>query len=284
MTEEIDGLEFRPFGAADLEAAVELSRSSRWPHRMDDWKRLLLLGEGIAAEHQGKLVGTALAWRFGPAWATIGMVLVAPALQRKGIGRRMMHLLLEDLGERSVLLHATGSACKLYETLGFRAIGEIHQHQGIAQSAPIIGLAPGARLRPLGRSDAPALQALDQLASGMPRDALMERLIERGEGVVLDRDGTALGFSFRRDFGRGQLIGPVAAPDQAGAQALIAHWVNHGVRRFVRIDVPADSGLSDWLEALGLQKADTVTAMVRGAKLARAESPLLWALTAQSLG
>ncbi|NUA28471.1 GNAT family N-acetyltransferase [Cupriavidus basilensis] len=284
MTEEIDGFAFRPFGPADLEAAVELSRSSRWPHRMDDWKRLLLLGEGIAVEHQGKLIGTALAWRFGPSWATLGMVLVSPEFQRRGIGRHMVSLLLEDLGERSVLLHTAAGARKLYASLGFQAVGEIHQHQGIAQSAPIIGLAPGARLRPLGRADATPLQALDQLATGMPRDALLERLIERGDGVVLDRDGTALGFSFRRDFGKGQLIGPVVAPDQPGAQALIAHWVNHGVRRFVRIDVPAESGLSEWLEALGLQKVDTITAMVRGASLARAESPLLWALTAQSLG
>ena len=36
---------------------------------------------------------------------------------------------------------------------------------------------------------------------------------------------------------------------------------------FVRIDTPGDSGLSDWLEGLGLARVDTVVKMARNGTL-----------------
>ena len=47
-----------------------------------------------------------------------------------------------------MLLHATSEGRGLYERLGFVRTGEIRQHQGVAQPAPLIALGPGWRLRP----------------------------------------------------------------------------------------------------------------------------------------
>ena len=63
----------RPFRASDLETAHGLSAKLQWPHRLEDWQFALAHGTGIVAEHDGRVVGTALRWR-GPicgGWALI---------------------------------------------------------------------------------------------------------------------------------------------------------------------------------------------------------------------
>ena len=60
-----------------------------------------------------------------------------------------MTALLEGLEGCSVLLQATSEGRGLYERLGFVRTGEIRQHQGVAQPAPLIALGPsGACVRP----------------------------------------------------------------------------------------------------------------------------------------
>ena len=56
--------------AADLAAAHALSAELRWPHRLADWDQAFRLGEGLVAERDGGVVGTALRWRWGDRHAT----------------------------------------------------------------------------------------------------------------------------------------------------------------------------------------------------------------------
>lgn len=51
--------------------------------------------------------------------------------------------------------------------------------------------------------------------------------------------------------------------DPFRAKALIGHWLACNPGMFVRIDVPAEAGLTDWLEALGLSRVDHVAKMAR---------------------
>ena len=187
------------------------------------------------------------------------------------------------LGDRTVVLHATAAGLPLYETLGFVADGTVRQHQGAAFGAELMPLAPGRRLRPIGRSDAAPLTALDQAATGLDRTALMAALLEASSGVVLDEGGTAIGFALLRRFGRGHVIGPVIAPDPASAQALVSHLLGQRAGEFIRIDVPEAVGLSDWLLGLGLADAGPAIRMVRG-KLSRAGSDTTFALASQAFG
>jgi hypothetical protein len=101
---------------------------------------------------------------------------------------------------------------------------------------------------------------------------------------VLDQDGHARGFAMLRRFGRGLAIGPVVAPDAEGAKALIAHLVGLNAGKFVRVDVDFDSGLTEWLESLGLMRVDAPTVMVRGAQATRVEGARLFGLVNQALG
>jgi ribosomal protein S18 acetylase RimI-like enzyme len=274
----------RALAANDLAEAQKLSRGVRWPHRLADWEFALGLGAGYAAEIDDHVVGTAMYWRFGRRHATLGMVIVAPDWQRRGLGQQLVTAALDKLGDRSVLLHASDSAATIYERLGFSAVGELVQYEGAPFAPPVIPLPIGERLRPLGRRDAAALAKLDALAAGMPRKAALTALFESAEAVVLDRDGDPRGFSLRRRFGRGHAIGPVVAPDADRAKALIGYWLARHAGRFVRIDVPADSGLGDWLEWLGLNDVGHACAMVHGPAIERSDDAKGFAAINQALG
>jgi len=275
---------YRKFRPADVPAAHGLSLEAGWPHRLEDWRFVRRLGMGHVALEARKVVGTILTWKHDRRNASLGMVIVDPAYQGRGIGKRLMRLALRDVTGRSVMLTATPAGQPLYEKLGFKAIDKVEQHQGIAAQVPAVSLQPGERLRPVVASDAPKLTALAARSTGVSRTRMMPRLLEVAEGIVLAKAGEMLGFAIFRRFGRGYVIGPVVAPDAPRAQALVSHWVAMHPGKFLRIDVYASMGLGPWLDAIGLPKVDTGVAMVKG-KVPRRDPELhTYALVNQALG
>jgi len=264
-----DSIQYRRFGVADIAAAHALTAELKWPHRAEDWRFVAGIGEGFVAERDASVVGTILCWKYGEHTSSLGMVIVSPSHQGFGIGRKLTELALEELGERATVLHATPAGRPLYEKLGFAPVGMLHQHQGAALQPPLLPLPPRERLRPLGVNDMPRLIELASRASGLDRKAVLPVLFEAAEGIGLDRDGELIGFSLFRRFGRGRAIGPVVAQhdeDSVRAKALIGHWLASNPGMFIRLDTPLDSGLSDWLESLGLTRVDSVVKMVRNAQ------------------
>jgi hypothetical protein len=226
-----------------------------------------------------------MCWSHGEEYASLGMVIVSPDYQRQGLGRKLMSLVLEELGDRTTLLKATPQGRPLYEKMGFQTYGEIRQHQGTVFQSQIVPLIPGERIRPIGSSDRAKIAELSMRAVGMPRGTVLADLLKVAEGgVVIDRYDEVIGCAILRRFGHGYAIGPVIAPDVARAKALISHWAGSYAGAFMRIDVTGASGLSPWLSDLGLIQVDNVITMVRG------EPPLLdqnshqYAIISQALG
>jgi predicted N-acetyltransferase YhbS len=286
---ETSTLLYRPFTADDIAAAHALSVEVKWPHRADDWRFVLDAGAGFVAQDGERVVGTALCWKFGAEGGSLGMVIVAPDCQGKGIGRKLMELLLEALGGRVTVLHATPAGEPLYAKLGFKRIGAIHQHQSADFTVPRIDLPRGERIRAIEPGDTDTLVALASRASGFDRSVLLPSLLKVAEGVVLERDGEARGFALIREFGRGHAIGPVVADasDQQHvhrAKALIAHWLARNEGGFTRIDTPDDGGLSDWLETIGMKRVDTVIKMARNGTPPHDASVAQFAIINQALG
>lgn len=258
------GLAYRRMHKHDLEAAHRLSQSLRWPHRLQDWEFIYRLGVGFVAEADDTVVGTIMCWSHGTEFASIGMVIVGPDWQGRGIGRKLMAMAMAELGKRNLLLHSTNAGEKLYRGLGFEQTGAICQHQGSVFGTKLMALPPGERIRPLGSREDAALATLGARATGMPRATVLAALREVAECVVIDRYDELIGYAMLRRFGLGYAIGPVVAPDIERAKALISHWTGTYAGAFVRIDVPASCGLGPWLDELGLLQVDTVATMVRG--------------------
>jgi hypothetical protein len=186
-----------------------------------------------------------------------------------------MRALLAAAAPRALMLNATAAGLPLYAALGFAAAGEVHQYQGSWR-----GRAPcHAGLRPATAADLPALAALDAAAFGAPRPRSLSAALAGGTAVMRE-DGA--GFAIARRFGRGFVIGPVVAPDEPAAIALVEALARPGA--FLRLDIPAAAAaLAGALSAQGLAKVDIVVAMTRGAWRA-AGTPRRFALIAQALG
>ncbi len=275
----------RDIALGDAPACMTLSQAVGWPHRVEDWEMAIGLGGGVVISLGSEIVATASWWPYGDTHATLGLIVVSPEHQGAGLGRRLMEALFAQTQGRSLLLNATVAGTPLYERSGFVAWGGgIRQHHGKVLAVAEPSLDEGAVLRSAWASDLPTLERLDHAATGLPRGALLRAVMERGDGVVLERGGKPAGFSMLRRFGRGFVVGPVVAKGDADARVLMAHWLHGRQSEFLRIDLPADSALSDWLVSCGLKAVDGVTSMVRGT-LPLAQGPVqLHAPASQALG
>lgn len=256
----------RPMHPGDLAAMHGLVQQMSWPHRLEDCAQLLALGDGIVAvDATGLTVGAGLRWSFGRDVGTIGLVLVAPERQGRGIGRALMKTLIADSGSRALMLNATAEGLPLYEKLGFVSTGFVRQHQGRLAEGSVLPSAPAVPVRRAVPADHTTLCALDAAAFGTDRSALISRLLAGGEAWVVERAGKPVGFAVLRAFGRGSIIGPIVAAGEDEAIALVATAAKAAPPGVLRVDVLVHAErLAAWLTAAGLPAIDTVTVMLRG--------------------
>ncbi len=267
---------------AHLDQALGLSQVLNWPYRFEDWRFALELGHGFAVEAEGRLLGTALWWPYGPAFASVGMIIVSPNAQRQGIGGRLMAALLSAAAGRRVILNSTREGEALYTRLGFRPYGAVTQHQAVLANAPPVD--PAVPVRSAKPEDFRAIKVVDEAASGMDRKRMLDALLAVTDTVVVERGGEITGYGCVRRWGRGVVIGPVIARDQADARAIIATLAATHEGDFVRIDVTQQCGLASWLMEIGLPQTDRVISMSLGEPPQAEPGAILFALSNQSLG
>lgn len=281
LASQIDLVEFTP---DHLEGALALSRQAQWPHRIEDWAMGLALSKGVAAVHQGRVVGTAMATLYGDDVATINMVIVDETMRGLGIGKRLMDFALDAARGRECRLVATQDGLPLYEKLGFRETHRIVQHQGQLSS-----IQPSEAVEWAGTQDLTECLSLDRAACGMDRRSLFGYLSEHGQFAVIRREGRIFGFGAIRHFGRGEVAGPVVAENAADAKMLLTFLFAGKDGQFLRVDTSEQTGLAPWLKELGLSHVGGGIAMVRGAKppentTAQTLVPHTFALASQALG
>jgi GNAT superfamily N-acetyltransferase len=276
----------RPMDAGDLAATHRLAQQMSWPHRLEDCAQLFGLGAGtVAVDAAGNTVGVGMRWGFGRDAGTIGMMLVAPERQGRGIGRALMTALIAELEPRALMLNATAEGRGLYEKLGFIPIGLVRQHQARLAERPAIPPAPAVPLRRAVPADHAALCALDAAVFGADRSALVSRLLAIGEAWLVDGTPQPAGFTILRLFGRGMMIGPIVAPGEDEAIALVAAAARAVPPGVLRVDIPAYAErLGGWLTAAGLPAIDTVTTMLRGSWPETQKEPQRFGLALQALG
>jgi GNAT superfamily N-acetyltransferase len=266
-----------------LDGAVQLSRQVKWPHRREDWELVQSVSQGIVALDQERVVATIMMTPYGDDAATINMVIVDASVRGRGLGRTMMEEALARAGARTCYLVATREGLPLYEKLGFVTMGEIVQHQGKASHVD----AP-ENVFWSDRGDHAYLVALDHVAYGHERSALMRVLRERAKFAVIREENAVQAFAAIREFGRGFVIGPVVARNDIEAKALIDFLLAHHQDRFVRIDTDMSTNLAESLTSVGLTHVGGGITMRRGGTPAqqnkRAAARRTYALVSQALG
>lgn len=260
----------------DAAAGAAMSAQFGWPHRPEDWTWFLRLGHGVAWRENGRLAGTAMWFPLDEAHASIGLVQVAPDMQGRGLGRRLMHAVIDAAGDRSLMLHATPEGAALYASLGFKPGAGVQQWQGMVTPPEC----RSAGIRMATANDHAAIARLDHEATGLQRCAALAALLGDGVIVVAEADSKMTGFAVRRSFGRGGLIGPIVAPDIAIAEALAGSLATPG---FQRMDL-AGPALSAFARDRGLSCVGEVMAMSTGDWPAPAGPAVRLAVASQALG
>jgi predicted N-acetyltransferase YhbS len=277
-------LTLRPAGLADADACQRLSAAVGWPHRREDWEFALSLGQGFTLSIEDAVIGVGLWWGFGASHATLGTIIVSPDQQGQGIGKLLTEQLIAATEGRTLGLVATPQGEPLYARYGFVAVDEVRQHQGDWPELAAPVLAANEVMRPAITADLPLLAQLDGEATGLPRAPVLEELLARGHAILIERNGAPAGFGFLRRHGRGWLIGPIVALDDAAACNLIAALLAARRGDFVRIDVPARTGLGAWLSERGLPLVASGVVMERGAAPVASGPAHRFALVNQAMG
>lgn len=273
-----DTITFDSFTPDHLDAALRLSRAAGWPHRREDWDLVLSISRGIVALAGGQVVGTAIATGFGPV-AMANMIIVDEAMRGRGLGRNLMVRMTDLAAPQEWRLVASADGLPLYEKLGFQQTGQIVQLQGHLTALPAADEAEWAR-----PGDMPAILAMDHAATGADRNHLLARLARDGRLAVIRQAGTAVAYGALRDFGRGQVAGPVIAQSDDHAKQLLSFLFSATSGGLLRVDTTTATALSPWLQTVGLRPVGGGIAMRRGGPLAWTSPFQPYALAAQALG
>ena len=274
----------RRMRAEDLAEGLRLTQAQSWSYRLEDWGLHFRLGRGwVACDAGGRVLGTIIWWPYGERFATVGLVVVDRQQQGKGIGRKLMDVVMEDAGARSLQLVSTRAGRRLYEQCGFREDGAIDQHQGVPVSAALPHEPGAASFRALTAADVSTIAQWDAMSFGTDRTPVLAAVLESGEGILAARQGRLAGYALARAAGRGTTIGPVVAEDEMLAIEMIARMLQRRTE-IMRLDIPADATvLGGWLESAGITRVDRAAVMILGTPLARVGAARVFGLVSQAL-
>lgn len=271
----------------DVKLLHALSIGVGWPHRPKDWDFLRRAGHGIVAvDGIDRVFGSAMWFPYSQEFATIGLVITSPRTQAQGTGRWLMEQVFERCGDRNLALNSTHAAYHLYLSLGFTKEATVYLWQGELVSPPPPVPALAGELSSLSTANIGEIAALDERAFGTNRQKLLALLSEGASISVLRRGGEAVGFSMKREFGRGHVIGPIVASNDCDAIHLTAVHLRDLAGQFVRVDTREQMGLfADFLQQSRLGMTDTVTTMSKGRRfLNRKENePWVYGLAGHAL-
>lgn len=278
---EAANAEVRQLSEPDLARCSALSVSLDLGAQEHMWRLLFDIGEvyGIEDEH-GELIAACVLTRYGARFATVSAVLVAAGHEGRGYEARVMRHILEQAKSSTLVLHATPESRTSYESLGFHRFGAVEEHVGVFDPT---GLQPG-RSQEATPEDLLQLARLDHEVYGVHRTALLKRLPSFAERVrvLRDEEGLITGYGALWRDADTVTIGPVLAPDLAGARDLITDLAD-GVEGPISLELDHEGDdLSAWASGHGLKLAYTCSHMVLGGEppmdQTRLHSPLMCAL------
>ncbi len=239
-----------------------LSASVGWPQRKRDWATNLALGNGVVAIDQiDRIHGSAMYFAFGDEKFSIGMTIAHPKLENSGLEGRLIRHIVKKTGGKPTFLNACNNSINSYQSIGASKASYVFQYQGYIIDLPDFKVT----CRLADKNDLKGICNCDAEAYAADRRHLLRYLAGISEVRVVDRGGKIVGFSMRRQFGRGYLIGPVIAFTDDDAISLTGSLMKGLSGHFIRSDTRATFGrYTDFLIATGLSAVSNVTTMGLG--------------------
>jgi len=212
----------------------------------------------VVAESDGRILGSnALDER--SIVRGIGPITVDPAAQNLGVGRKLMHAVMDRAngrgaaGMRLVQAAFHNRSLSLYTSLGFDVREPLSCMQGQTRERSV----PGCAVRTAQPSDQDACNALSRRIHGFDRAIELAEAIQHGTARVVERGGSITGYTTNLAFS-----GHSTAETNLDLQALIASAESFGGSGIL---VPSrNSNLFRWCLQNGLRVVEPLTLMSTG--------------------
>jgi GNAT superfamily N-acetyltransferase len=178
----------------------------------------------VVAELDGRVVGSNVLDERAII-AGIGPITVDPTVQNAGVGRRLMHDVLDRArqqkaaGVRLVQAAFHNRSLSLYASVGFDVREPLSCIQGTRRTRSVAGCA----VRPATTADLDVCNALSARVHGFDRGAELAQAIERGTALVVERGGAISGYSSHLGF-----FGHTTCESNQDLQALLASVDSYG--------------------------------------------------------
>ncbi len=243
----------------DTGQAIRLSDAERWNQTRKDWDLLIQNPQNVclAAEADGKIIGTATAINYDNEVIWIGMVLVNRKYRGKGVSKMLLSGLFDALGScRSIKLDATPAGQPVYQKFGFHSEYVIQRMTISSVSAKTLSF-DDEFLECVQSNNISEIIEYDRQVFGAYRKQLIEFLIESDpeNAWMVKREGKIHGIALGRKGSRFQQIGPVLASSTEDAQKLIAKFLSGLEGQSVVVDILDDKKeLMNWLIILGFSQ------------------------------
>jgi Acetyltransferase (GNAT) domain/Acetyltransferase (GNAT) family len=197
----------------DISFGLKLASLAGWNQTEADWAMLLeqsTPGSFLACYNQVE-AGTITTVTYQKRMSWVGMLLVAPEFQRRGIGAALLRAAIQAVGAFGVIcLDATPAGKPLYDRLGFH---DLYRLGRWLRPPATLGRQPAVHCHPLSRELLPAILAYDHPVFGADRTGIVYTLQRNMPALALfsEDDQQIKGFCLGRQGRKYIQIGPVIA-------------------------------------------------------------------------
>ncbi len=264
-------MQLRPMTKLDIPAGLSLNERAGWNQTAADWHRFLTASPTgcFVAEEDAQVCGTATTIAYENRFAWIGMVLVDPANQKRGIGTQLLKRTIEYLDQQTIptmKLDATPQGQPLYAKLGF--VPEYGIERWILKRPP-----DAIALRT--RGSAPSLEGTqlelifkqDREIFGADRSFLLRSLRDSSPNLAIAswRDGKLQGYAFGRNGLFADHLGPWVANSHTAAEYLLQEFLARSSRDTLIADCRSANRMAmELLRSHGFTHSRQLTRMFRG--------------------
>ncbi|BCB39390.1 acetyltransferase [Bacillus cereus] len=193
----------------------------------------LSLGTLIGYMHENKLIAAGGVFPFKDSFSTIGMLIVHPNFQGRGIGRILLNNCLKQAHPKyPIVLIATKAGEPLYTSCGFQTVTTIHRFEKQTTKTHI------THTKQVKEKDLISLISLDQITTGADRSLLYSLLLPKtSHSFKIERHNCIEAFSLCIQKGNILCINPLIAKREEDAIQLLQN-ICECWNGTVRIDVP----------------------------------------------
>jgi GNAT superfamily N-acetyltransferase len=231
---------YRSMRPEDIPAGLSLCRFAGWNQIERDWQLFLKINPDgclVAVDEIGRVVGTVTTVPYQHYFTWIGMVLVHPEMQRKGIGTQLLREALRFSDDtETAKLDATPAGREVYLKLDFKDEYQISRMYIGEHSKKSL---PESYARPIQTKDLSGILKMDREVFGADRRLLLKSNMEGAPqyAFVVEKQGEIMGYCFGRPGYNFNHLGPVIADDPEIAMHLLSAALQKGDGKPTVLDI-----------------------------------------------